>query len=52
MNDTNGCEYLLEEARDYLALLLSHDAIREDIDLVFAYELLDKLTSKIGEDDE
>ena len=46
------CEYLLLEVRDYLALLLSHNAVSSELVQDFAYELLDKLTVQMGEDDE
>lgn len=46
------CEYLLVEARDYLALLLSHDVVSSELNQDFAYELLDKLTVQIGDDNE
>lgn len=44
-------EHLLVEAKDYLALLLSHEALGKEMDLDFAYALLDRLTAAIGEDE-
>ena len=52
MTQDCDCEYLLLEARDYLALLLSHDAVSAELNQDFAYELLDKLTVQIGDDNE
>jgi hypothetical protein len=46
------CEYLLVEVRDYLSLLFSHDLVSAEVNLDFGYELLDKLTVRLGEDDE
>lgn len=46
------CEYLLSDARDYLALLLSHDAVSAELNQDYAYELLDNLTVRIGGDDD
>lgn len=44
-----GCEYLLIASREYLALLLDHEAFNQDVNLDYAYELLDRLTEHIGE---